>query len=287
MGKASRGGSRAKRRRAAVRQAQRTHNNRLWYGITALVVIVGLAIVIFARASEPPEVGPRLATASHAADHWHAALGVYDCDHWVGDPSVGEGLWLWPTTTSSGSPGRVGTDAYAGLHSHADGIIHMEPATSDEAGRNATVGKYFEFGGWKLSSSGYTFLTTTVKNGQTCKGKPGELIWAVGKWKGGNKVDYVKQTGNPAHYKLFNQDVVIIAFVAQGTSIKSLGNPPSLPNLATATGNEGQTPPTSAATATTGPATATAPTTAAGATTAPSTAATSPTTAATSTTATP
>ncbi len=234
--------SRAKRRRAAVRAAHRSNNNRFWYAITALVVVVGIAVVWIARANQPPVLGPKLASSSHAADHWHAALGVYDGDHWVGDPSVGNGLWLWPAQTSQGVPGRVGTDAYAGLHSHGDGIIHMEPATSDEAGKNATVGKYFQFGGWKLSSTGYTFLTTTVKNGDKLKnGKPGVLKWAVGKWTGGNKVAYKVHTGNPGSYKLYNDDVIIIAFVPANVDITKLGNPPSLPNLASATGNTGQT----------------------------------------------
>jgi hypothetical protein len=234
--------SRAKRRRAAVRAAQRSNNNRFWYAITALVVVVGVVAIVIFRANQPPELGPKLASSSHPADHWHAALGVYDCDHWVGDPSVGNGLWLWPAQTSQGSPGRVGTDAYAGLHSHGDGIIHMEPATTDEAGKNATVGKYFQFGGWKLSSSGYTFLTTTVKNGEKCKnGQPGVLKWAVGKWTGGNKVAYKVHTGNPGSYKLYNADVIIVAFVPANVDITKLGNPPSLPNLASAAGNTGQT----------------------------------------------
>src|SRR3954467_279955 len=74
--------------------------------------------------------------------HWHAALGVYDCDHWMGDSS-GQGIWNWPASTSNGSIARVNEPGvYAGLHSHDDGIIHMEPATVDEAGANATLGKY-------------------------------------------------------------------------------------------------------------------------------------------------
>jgi hypothetical protein len=31
------------------------------------------------------------------------------------------------------------------VHSHDDGVIHMEPAVSSEAGRNATVGLYFAY----------------------------------------------------------------------------------------------------------------------------------------------
>src|SRR5262245_4284767 len=160
--------SRAKRKRkAAVRSAKRSRNNTWWYGLTALILIAGVGLVIYARANVPAEVGPYIANQSNPSDpknansHWHAALGVYDCDHWLGDSS-GSGIWNWPasiTNNGASSPARVGTSLYAGLHSHDDGIIHMEPSASDEAGRNATVGKYFQFGGWKLSSSGYDFLS--------------------------------------------------------------------------------------------------------------------------------
>jgi hypothetical protein len=262
--------SRAHRRRAAVRAAQRTRTNTFWYAITAFVVVVGIALIVFARASEPPEVGPRLASSSGSRppDHWHAALGVYNCDQWVSDGS-GDGVWVWPAQTSQGSPGRVGTDAYAGLHSHGDGIIHMEPVVTEEAGRNATLGRYFTFGGWDLSSSGFNFLGTKVNNGDTCKGKPATLKWAVGQWKGNDKITYTEKSGDPSHYKLNNNDVVILAFVPKDVKITSLGNPPSLAHLPGASEREGMTLDTTTSTPAATPTTntPTSPTTAAGATT--------------------
>ena len=232
--------SRAKRRRAAVRSAQRTRTNTFWYVITAFVVVVGVALIIFARGSEPAEVGPKLASSGQQGDHWHAALGVYNCDQWMSDGS-GEGVWKWPYTTSQNTPGRAGTDAYAGLHSHGDGIIHMEPAVSEEAGRGATVGKYFTFGGWDVSSSSFKFLGTERSNGDKCGGKPGEVKWATGKYKGGDsKVTYTEQTGNPADFKLNDGDVVIVAFVPKGTDVAKLGDPPSVAHLPGAGTREGQ-----------------------------------------------
>ncbi|HET9730812.1 MAG TPA: hypothetical protein VFR41_15380, partial [Acidimicrobiia bacterium] len=145
MGKASRS-----KRRAAVRSAKRSRTNTWWYGLTAIVLIAGIALVVYAKATAPGAVGPLV-----SKDHWHAALGVYDCDHWLGNGQKGPGTWDWPGTSSTGIF-RVGTQVYAGMHSHGDGIIHMEPSQSDEAGRNATVGRYFSFGGWNLSSTGYS-----------------------------------------------------------------------------------------------------------------------------------
>ncbi len=226
----------------------------------AVVLIAGMAMVVYARNNVAAAEGPYVHDASKSAtskenlnSHWHAALGVYDCDKWVGDSS-GSGIWNWPATvtgpTGAQSPGRVGTNIYAGLHSHDDGIIHMEPATNDEAGKNATVGKYFSFGGWKLSSTGYDFLGTKVANGDKCGDKPGTLTWGVAKFNGDvkKKQNLTIKSGNPGSYKLFNDDVVVIAFLPQGKSISDLENPPSVANLPDAANNEGQatTPATTA-----------------------------------------
>lgn len=262
--------SRAKRKRAAVRSAKRSRTNTWWYGLTAIVVIVGVALIVYARSTAPAPVGPFLADANNPTKkdtHWHAALGVYDCDHWVGD-ATGEGVWNWPAATPQGSPARAdNTSAYAGLHSHGDGIIHMEPAVSAEAGKNATVGLYFDYGGWKLSSTGFSFLGTTRNNGDKCNGKPGTLQWAIGKWDGNPDMTarqkMTAQTGNPADYKLYNDDIVVIAFLPEGKSVTDLPNPPSLKNLPNALNVEtapGQMPPVTtapAATPTTKPSTAT------------------------------
>jgi hypothetical protein len=230
--------SRAKRKRAAVRSAKRSRHNTWWYGLTAIVVIAGIAGVVYARATAPAPVGPFLATGdpTQKDTHWHAALGVYDCDHWMGD-TPGSGIWNWPAATPQGSPARAdNTAVYAGLHSHDDGVIHMEPLVSAEAGKGATLGLYFNYGGWKLSETGFTFLGTTVKNGDKCAtGGAGTLQWAVGKWDGtSGKQKYKVMTGNPAKYKLFQGDIVVLAFLPQGKAITSIGDPPSVKNLANA-----------------------------------------------------
>ncbi len=205
---------------------------------------------------------------------------MYDCDHWIGDSS-GTGVWTWPAATQQGTPGRASDpNVYAGMHSHDDGVIHMEPLVSSEAGKNATVGLYFDYGGWKLSSSGFSFLGTTRNNGDKCGAKSGTLQWEVGTWNGDttNKVPqkYTVKTGNPAKYKLLQDDIVVIAFLPEGKSIASIGDPPSVPKLATALGAEGQGV---GGAATTMPPIVTTPTTAPGTTATTTPAATTPTTA--------
>ncbi|MCU1428893.1 MAG: hypothetical protein JWL83_2893 [Actinomycetia bacterium] len=165
------------------------------------------------------------AGAPQSGDHWHAALGVYLCDHWQGDAN-----WVWPSQTSSGTPARP-DGTYAGLHSHADGIIHIEPSTSDEMGKNATLGTYFKFGGWKLSSTEINFVGADKKAGDKCGSKPGEVRWEVN-----GKV----QTGNPARYKLKDGDAIVVAFVPADFNMKTIAQPPSVKNLAGAGSREGQ-----------------------------------------------
>jgi hypothetical protein len=235
--------SRAKRKRAAVRSAKRSRQNSWWYGLTAIVVIAGIALIAYTQATKPSPVGPFLQDSSGTKKdtHWHAALGVYACDHWMSDGS-GAGVWNWPFSSTSGSPSRASnTNVYAGMHSHDDGVIHMEPLVSEEAGKNATVGLYFNFGGWKLSSTGFSFLGTTVKNGDKCGTGIGTLQWELGKWDGTEgKQKYSVQSGNPASYKLYEGDIVVIAFLPPGKSIASIGDPPSVKKLANALGAENQ-----------------------------------------------
>ena len=151
---------------------------------------------------------------------------------------TGAGVWNWPTANAGGSPSQAkNPSVYAGMHSHDDGVIHMEPLVTAETGKNTTVGLYFNYGGWKISSTGFSFLGTTRKNGDLCDGKPGSLQWEIGKWNGTTgKQKYTVQSGNPAGYKLFQDDIVVIAFLPQGKSIASIGDSPALPNLATALG---------------------------------------------------
>ena len=242
MGKASR----AKRRRAAVRSAKRSRNNNAWYALTALIVIVGIALVVYSKnQANANDIGPYVANQNNASDphnkdsHWHAALGVYDCDHWVGD--LGNGTWAWPTQTAQQSRAQAGNPlAYAGLHSHEDGIIHLEPAVDSEAGRHATVGKYFEYGGWKISPTAYDFDGTHVKNGDKCGNQPGTVQWETARFNGdvNGKQTYVARKGNPGAYKLLNDDIVVIAFLPPGKTLDSIGNPPSLVKLPDAASRE-------------------------------------------------
>jgi hypothetical protein len=213
MGKSSR----TKARTYQSPKKARTAGNLVWYAAAFILIVGGVLGVALSRSNSASGVGPTI------SDHWHAALGVDDCGKWTPN-------WTTPFATINGtsSPVRAGTDAYAGMHSHGDGLIHMEPQTSDEMGNHATVGEYFKFAGFKLNTTSITFgtldPTTTVieKNGNKCDGKPGVLRWAVnGK----------ERHGNPASYKIFDGDVIELVFTTADAKLPAKTAVPSYPAL--------------------------------------------------------
>ena len=151
-----------------------------------------------------------------AGDHWHTFLGVNIC-----------GEWLDPVPAFENPVGSPAGTANAGIHSHGDGLIHTHPFVESEAGGNATLGKYADYGDWSVSSDSIDAWTgpasqpkqTSWSNGDTCtfgefKGKKGELVWAV---------DGKPMTGNPSDYHQQNGETIAIGFLPKGTE---LGFPP-------------------------------------------------------------
>ena len=110
-----------------------------------------------------------------------------------------------------------------GMHSHGDGLMHLEPQTSEFVGKNGKLGNFFRVNGLQLSSTSVAFDTADLKNGDTCAKAPGKLHWLVnGK----------ERVGNPAEYVVRNRDWIVIAFLPESKKITTLGKPPSYPNLA-------------------------------------------------------
>ena len=267
MGKSSR----QKRRTFQTPKRSRNGANLIWYAMAGVLVVAGAVGIAISRSNSANGAAPT------TKDHWHIALGVNDCGTWVPN-------WAWPPgnvsnpqAAGAGAPSRAGSNGliYAPLHSHEDGLIHIEPDTNSDGGRNATLGKYFDYGGWKLNSTSIKFVNVDEKNGNKCQGKPGVLRWAVnGKEK----------TGNPANYKLNEGDVVELLFTTAGAKIPPVTDVPSYAALQQILGNTATTAPQASTTVTT--AAGSVPTTAGSVTTTASTAAptTSPTTVGTTTT---
>lgn len=120
-----------------------------------LTLLVALAVVVFARqfmdgssdgdiAAPSSEVtGPRI-----GRDHWHAAYQVFVCGQRQPDFALWQG----------------------GIHTHDDGIIHIHPVLPSEEGEGARLGKWFEYGGGKLTQSEMRMPGSReeYKNGDEC-----------------------------------------------------------------------------------------------------------------------
>jgi len=209
MGKAS---SAKKVARAARAGGKKTGKSRQigFPAAVGIIVVLGLALVTFAKVSgqlgedseNPPKVG----------DHWHASFGVYICDHFVTDVND-----------------RTPEDKL-GIHTHADGLVHIHPFQAAGAGKQATLGKFFDQVGMKASSSriqlpaAKPFEKRTYSEGETtCSGKPATV--QLVHWKSALKAaDGAKPTrtvtSNPGNVRLTEDlGAYTLAYVAKGADI--------------------------------------------------------------------
>jgi hypothetical protein len=211
---------------AAAKKSQRRSDRTMTF-VGIAVLIIGITLVFVLRPTKS-SAGLQL------GDHWHTALGVYACDHWDGDAN-----WSTPVSPSTGGPVEAGTNTYSALHSHQDGLIHMEPAVTADTGSNANLGNYFKFNGFELSATHVKFVTANLKNGDLCGSAKGTLHW---------EVNGTVMTGDPSKYLLKDGDWIVIAFLPDNKKITSLGKPPSFANLPGAEGRTNSTPTTTATT---------------------------------------
>jgi hypothetical protein len=122
MGKASSTKKVQRAARAGGRVSSGQPRSLLFPGVLTLVVVLGLALVWFARQDRldddqggTPQIG----------DHIHQAFGVNVCGEWKLD---------LPEFSSD----------TVGIHSHGDGVIHIHPHSQLGVGSNATLGRFLE-----------------------------------------------------------------------------------------------------------------------------------------------
>src|SRR5262245_31587339 len=154
-------------RRRAVSSARRSRSSAGWYALSAVVVVLGVFLIL-ANRSEP--------TAPEAnKDHWHAAIGVNVCGTWLPNPETFE--------FSAANSSQI-----AGIHTHGDGLMHIHPHVTSEAGKNATVGRFFTYGGWSADKDSFTVWDNQEhKSGDKCGDAEGVVRWELnGKAQDGN-----------------------------------------------------------------------------------------------------
>ena len=258
MGKAS---SSKKVARAASTGGGRTARGRTpwgWYSSLFVVVVVGTLLVVVSRgnvnkaAAEPPTV----------KDHWHTAYSIDIC--------------------GTLKPNLQQPATLIGIHTHTDGLIHVEPQNSLDTGKHATLGRFVSGEpGFHLSRTSIQYPgEKTWHNGDKCPdGKAGKVVAKV--WDDPNSTKGTIVSGDPNSILIKNDRLLALGFVTDGgASLKQPASTATLPdakNIPENTGTTtapGATPPTTAA--------GTTPTGAPGATptTAPSSPSTSPPTSA-------
>ena len=176
--------SRTRYQRAAMRSRYRKPKRKRggsfgWNVAIAAVVIGGIVAVFLVRgSSDSAGSGPPRApdqAANVAGDHWHTAFQVNIC-----------GEWLTAQPQFEKPADNPGQQVNVGIHTHGDDLIHTHPFANDEAGDNATLGRYLTYAQSSVSSSSIKLWDQWVpgvdkSNGDKCPGsdKPGKLYWKV------------------------------------------------------------------------------------------------------------
>jgi hypothetical protein len=214
MGKASKS-KQVRRVSGAKKQAMRGKSRPYgFYGIVALIVVAGIGGIALTRSSTAGagDESPGL------SDHWHTAYAVNICG--VVQPNLPQ------------------VDPLIGVHTHTDGLIHVEPFVTGsilDRGEHVTLARFVDGEtGFKLTSSEIQMPGGDVmKNGDQCDGKPGQIT--IRQWPDANSDEFTDYT-NPADVKITNDGAVTIAFVPAGTDI---AKPSTIANLANPNAGEG------------------------------------------------
>lgn len=112
-----------------------------WVPVVAIIMVVFgiLGLLFFARsATGAPRIG----------DHWHARYQFFAC----GEKQPNAAQWE------------------SGVHTHADGIMHIHPFQTFEEGSGARMVKWFEYGGGHISNDEIQIpgSAKVFKNGDKC-----------------------------------------------------------------------------------------------------------------------
>ena len=269
MGKASSAKKLARAARAGSASKGRDRREMGFPLVVALVILLGTSLVIYARSTRSDAVAPHLnigAAGQNGGDHWHAALGIYNCDHFETDPITRADDWPDPS----------------GIHSHNDGVIHIHPFVSSASGSRARLKVFFETMGVKFDDDELELTNgTTLKTDTQCNGENATLRVARFDVDSPDEpTEIITDKLRDVRF-LKDREAFTIALVPDGVDIPIA---PTAANLDELAGIDSGQVPATGTTATTVPSASTVPTdstvpaSTTPATTAPSTESTAPTT---------
>ncbi|MEQ8840627.1 MAG: hypothetical protein RIB98_06575 [Acidimicrobiales bacterium] len=189
MGKAS--SSKKVQRAARAAASSRGVGEKRERGFPLLVlaiVVLGVGLVIAARSSRDEAVAPFLSPTTH----WHSALEITDC---------GE---VAPTLLTQLDPD--------GIHTHADGLIHIHPFNSSATGTDARLGVFMDATGLRIDSDGIDATGSfdagfpPIDNSTGCDGEDSEIV--VTRW-------IVDGSGGPELETTYRDDFGDIRFLRE------------------------------------------------------------------------
>ncbi len=185
-----------------------------FYALIAVLLVAGIATIALASGGGNSAGGE----SPGLQDHWHTAYAVDIC--------------------GTIQPNMPQPSTLIGLHTHSDGLIHVEPYVTGsvlDRGSNATLARFAE------GEPGFKLTSTEVqepggkayKNGDQCDGKPAQLT--IRQWPDATADAHTDYT-NPKDVKIKDGGAVTIAFVPAGTEIPK---PATIANLANPNAGEG------------------------------------------------
>lgn len=157
--------------------------------VMGIVVLVGVLGIWLSRDAAHHSAAADQPTVN---DHWHSAYGFDVCGSFLPDLPQPPNL--------------------IGLHTHGDGVIHIEPQDPVlDTGKHATLGRFISgYPGLELSRTSFTVLGQTWKNGEPkCDNKAGFVVV-----KSNGKV-----TSDPTNLRVPKNGWITIAFVPKGADV--------------------------------------------------------------------
>jgi len=211
MGKAS--SAKKVARAARTGGARKRDRPKLAFPMAIFVVLIaGALLVVQARSTHEASFADEAAPSASKKDHWHAAYGLYVCDHFL--PALNDAK-----------------DDKLGIHTHGEGIIHIHPFTAAASGVRAQMKVFADQVGLTLFDDGFTVPDPTggeskeYRTGYDCNGKPGKF--AVYRYKPDDPTAMVEVFEKDINKINFSddRDAYTFAILPEGAS-----EPPPMPD---------------------------------------------------------